>query len=50
MDYDTAAHERGEWSQADLAEGYRQMAADREQELEAEIWTVALVGDILEVD
>jgi len=47
MDHDTAAHERGEWSPAELAEGYRRMAADRVQEMEAEEWTEALVGDIL---
>jgi hypothetical protein len=50
MDYDNAANKRGEWSHADLAEGYREMAADRQQEMEAEEWTEALIGDILEVD
>jgi hypothetical protein len=46
MDYGNAANERGEWSQADLAEGYRETAADREQEMEAEEWIEALIGDI----
>jgi hypothetical protein len=32
-------------NQTDLAEGYRQTAADREHEAEAEEWTEALVGD-----
>jgi hypothetical protein len=50
MDYDNAANDRGEWSDADLAEGYRAMAADQEQEMEAEKWTEGLIGDILEVD
>jgi hypothetical protein len=48
MDCDGAAHETGEQAQVDLAESYRQMAADREHETEAEEWTEALVGDILE--
>lgn len=46
MDYGNAANERGEWSQADLAEGYREMAADREQEMEAEEWTEGLISDV----
>jgi hypothetical protein len=50
MDYDNAANERSEWTQADLAEGYREMADDREHEIEAEEWTEALIGDILEGD
>jgi hypothetical protein len=50
MDYDNAANERSEWTQADLAEGYREMAADRQQEMEAEEWTEALIGDILKAD
>lgn len=32
--------------QAELAEGYRMMAADRKREAEAEEWMEALVGDI----
>jgi len=38
-----------EWNRArqnDLAEGYRQMAADRAREIEAAEWTEALIGDI----
>ncbi|MGA3334516.1 MAG: hypothetical protein ABSC62_10185 [Terracidiphilus sp.] len=38
-----------EWNRArqnDLAEGYRQMAADRARETDAEEWTEALIGDI----
>ena len=49
MDRDAAPHRAGEQIQVDLAEGYRRMAADREQEMEAEGWTEALVGDILEI-
>ena len=49
MDHDGATHEASEQSEVDLAEGYRRMAADREQEMEAEEWTEALVGDVLEV-
>jgi hypothetical protein len=49
MDHDDAAHDRGEWRQADLVEDYRQMAADGEREMEAEEWVEALVGDILEI-
>ena len=46
MDNNTAAHETSQTSQTALAESYRQMAADREQEMEAEEWTEALVGDV----
>jgi len=49
MDQETAAHENRESSQIDLAEGYRQMAADIEQEMEAEEWAEALIGDIFEI-
>jgi hypothetical protein len=41
-----AAKETSQQRQADLAEGYRLMAADRARETEAEEWTEALVGDI----
>ncbi|MGA2808526.1 MAG: hypothetical protein ABSE87_10350 [Terracidiphilus sp.] len=41
-----AAEELSRTKQDDLAEGYRQMAADREREAEAEEWTEALIGDI----
>jgi hypothetical protein len=50
MNRDTDASGTGKWSQADLAEGYRQMAADIEREVEAEEWAEALIGDILEID
>ena len=39
MDRDTAAHDTSQERQMALAEGYRQMAADREREMEAEEWT-----------
>ena len=41
-----AAQESSKAKQSALAEGYRQMAADRAREMEAEEWTEALVGDI----
>jgi len=41
-----AAKETSQQRQADLAEGYRLMAADRARESEAEEWTEAVVGDI----
>jgi hypothetical protein len=50
MDHDADAHDNSRTSQAAWAEGYRQMAADREQEAEAEEWTEALVGDAFGVD
>jgi hypothetical protein len=46
MNRDADANEAGRLSQADLAEGYRQMAVDRDQEIKAEEWTEALVGDV----
>ena len=46
MERNAAAHETSQTNQADLAVGYRQMAADREQEMEAEEWVEALVGDV----
>ena len=49
MDRDAATHEASVQIQLDMAEGYRRMAADREREMEAEEWTEALVGDILEI-
>jgi hypothetical protein len=33
-------------TQSALAEGYRQMAADRARETEAEEWVEGLIGDI----
>jgi hypothetical protein len=48
MDHDTAGHEISHTSKVALVEGYRQMAADREQEMEAEEWAEALIGDILD--
>jgi hypothetical protein len=50
MDHDANAHESNQAREAALAEGYRQMAADREQEAEAEEWTEELVGDAFGVD
>jgi hypothetical protein len=41
-----AAKESGRIGQERLAEGYRQMAADRARETEADEWTEALIGDI----
>jgi hypothetical protein len=46
MEHDSAAHDNSPTSQSDLAEGYRQMAADREREAEAEEWVEALIGDV----
>ena len=46
MDSDTDAHESSLAKEADLAEGYRQMAADIEHEAEAEEWAEALIGDV----
>lgn len=40
-----AAQESNTARQNDLAEGYRQMAADKEREAEAEEWTEGLIGD-----
>lgn len=40
-----AAQETSQQKQDALAEGYRLMAADREQEAEAEEWTEGLIGD-----
>jgi hypothetical protein len=46
MEHDSAAHETSPTNQSDLAEGYRQMAADIEHEMEAEEWAEALTGDV----
>ena len=46
MDSDTAAHESSQAREADLAEGYRQMAAYIEHEMGAEEWAEALIGDV----
>jgi hypothetical protein len=35
----------GRIEEASLLDGYRQMAADEEQEAEAEEWTEGLIGD-----
>jgi hypothetical protein len=40
-----AAEEASRIEAASLAEGYRQMAADQEQEAEAEKWVEGLIGD-----
>jgi hypothetical protein len=45
MDHDTAAQKTSQTRQADLAEGYRQMAADRKHEALAEEWVEAWIGD-----
>jgi hypothetical protein len=41
----TAAQDTSKQRHAALAEGYRLMAADHEQEAEAEEWTEGLIGD-----
>jgi hypothetical protein len=41
-----AARDSDRETQAALAEGYRQMAADRAREAEAEEWVEGLIGDI----
>jgi hypothetical protein len=46
MDRDTVAHESSKSKEVDLAEDYRQMAADREREAEAEEWTEAFIADV----
>jgi hypothetical protein len=50
MDHDTEAHDNSQTSQAALAEGYRQMAADREHEAQAQEWAEALIGDTMEAE
>jgi len=50
MDDDAEAAEARKTREAALAEGYRQMAADVEHELEADEWAEALIGDALEVE
>lgn len=44
-DQETAAPVAGRESLDAMAQGYRQMAADREQELEAEEWVEGLIHD-----
>ena len=46
MDHNTAAHETSETSQAHLADGYHQMAADEGREAEAEEWTEQVLFDL----
>jgi len=46
MDHKEGSNEIGQSSNADLAEGYRQMAAGIEHEAEAEEWAEALIGDV----
>jgi hypothetical protein len=46
MDRDIDMHESSQAKEAALAEGYRQMAADIEHEMEAEGWAEALIGDV----
>ena len=50
MDHDSDISGTNQTNQAELAEGYRQMAADVEHETEAEEWAEALVGDVWDVD
>lgn len=50
MDHDAVAQKPGWTKEADLAEGYRQMAADVEREAEATEWIEALIGDAFGVD
>lgn len=47
MDHDDTAHAASQIGQAELAEGYRRMADDTEQESEAEEWSEALIEDAL---
>jgi hypothetical protein len=47
MEHYSAAHETSPTSQSDLAEGFRQMTADREREAEAEEWAEALIADVV---
>ena len=44
--HEAAAPETTEAKQAALEEGYRQMAADLEHEMEAEEWTQQILFDI----
>lgn len=46
MDREIVTHETSPTCQPDLADGYRQMAADIEHEMEAEEWSEALIADI----
>ena len=46
MDRDTAAHETSEQSQAVQADGYREMAADIEHEMEAEEWVEQILFEV----
>jgi hypothetical protein len=50
MKNETDAIEASEEGQTVLNEGYRQMAADRDQEVLAEEWTEALIGDARNID
>ena len=45
MDHEDTAQAARQISQAELAEGYRQMADDTEHEVEAEEWAEAMIGD-----
>jgi hypothetical protein len=46
MEKDAPAAEADKTSEAALAEGYRQMAADREREAEAEEWTEHILFEL----
>jgi hypothetical protein len=50
MDHDAAAQETFQATQTALANGYRELAADREHEVEAEEWTEARIGDAFDDD
>jgi hypothetical protein len=50
MDRDSAAWARVQAKQTALANGYLELAADRDHEVEAEEWTEGLIGDALDVD
>ena len=50
MDRDSAAQATVQAKQTALTDGYREMAADRDHEVEAEEWTEGLIGDAFEVD
>jgi hypothetical protein len=49
MNHEADAIKARRGSQAALAEGYRQMAGDRDQEAKAVEWTEVLIGDTWEV-
>lgn len=50
MNHETDLIEKNEKYRAVLVEGYRQMAADRDQEALAHEWAEALIGDVSDLD